>query len=130
MSDGTDNARITRPDGLPVGVPFTAENQPEGRGRPKGSRNAKTILNELLDLAEQVKHPVTHEDDEVSNREFILAKLVAMAKSGDLASIDRVLDRTEGKPTQALNLGGQDGENPIESKLTVELVRPKGSSNG
>jgi len=29
-----------------------------------------------------------------------------------------------------LNLGGQDGENPIESKLTVELVRPKGSSNG
>lgn len=34
---------------MPVGIPFTSENQPEGRGRPKGSHSLKTILRRLLD---------------------------------------------------------------------------------
>lgn len=90
-------------------------------GRPKGTRNIKTILSELLEITEKVKNPVTGEVGEVSQIEMIAAKLVVMAKNGDLASIDRVLDRTEGKPATSINLGGQQ-DNPVETNITIKFV--------
>jgi Family of unknown function (DUF5681) len=87
-----------RNDGMPVGTPFGADNPPPGR--PKGSRNVKTILRELIEITETVRNPITGEDREASQLEIMLAKLVVMAKHGDLASIDRVLDRLEGRPEQ------------------------------
>lgn len=84
----------------PVEHRFSSDNQPEKRGRPAGSRNTKTILAELLAITENVRNPLTGEDAEVSIHEQILAKLVVMAKNGDLQSVDRVLDRLEGKPKQ------------------------------
>ncbi|PYS94313.1 MAG: hypothetical protein DMF64_01615 [Acidobacteria bacterium] len=41
-----------------VGKRFSTEHQPAGRGRPKGSRNYKTILRERL----QAQEPATPEE--------------------------------------------------------------------
>jgi hypothetical protein len=43
------------------------------------------------------------------------------AAEGDLASFREVADRLDGKPTQATELSGPDGE-PLKSSLTVEFV--------
>lgn len=89
------NAKKMRPDGMPVGTPFGPDNPPPpNRGRPKGSRNIRSILQDLLDLPKKLDES----GEEVSRLEYICAKLVNMAQDGDLASIDRVFDRLEGKP--------------------------------
>ena len=62
-------------------------------GRPKGLRNIKTILRDLLECD-------SSETKGVTRLEAICAKMVVMAENGDLASIDRVFDRFEGKPEQ------------------------------
>ncbi|WP_413711753.1 DUF5681 domain-containing protein [Rhizobium sp. Rhizsp82] len=126
VSKSSGKAAAKRPDGMPVGTPFQSGN-PEGK-KP-GTRNIKTILRDLLNIADTV---VDNEgvEYEVTQLEHICAKLVSMAKNGDLASIDRVFDRLEGKPSQSLNIGGQ-GDNPVVTRgeLVVKLVKPKGSSD-
>lgn len=77
---------------MPVGIPFTKDNQPDGRGRPKGLRNSKTILTELLQIVEKV----TGADgivQEVDQLEMMWAKQVAQAKRGDSYSLERILNR-------------------------------------
>ena len=60
-------------------------------GNPNGRRNAaRDILNKILDT----------EVDNLSKRERLMNKLVAMANMGNLNAIKEVLDRTEGKPTE------------------------------
>jgi len=79
---------------------FTSENQPEGRGRPKGSRNKKKVLEEFLD------NPGGKiEDREATNFEVILAKWINKAKEGsDRATID-ILDRALDKAKQPVGIG-------------------------
>lgn len=78
-------------------------------GRPKGSKNIKTILRELVDLPKKMKDDDGNEI-EVSRLEYMCAKLVRMAQEGDLASMDRVFDRLEGKPEQT-NKNTNDNKN-------------------
>ena len=90
-------------------TPFQPGQSGNPAGRPAGSRNIKTILRELLDVAAQVK-----DNDgnlhEVTQLDVICAKLVNMAKEGDLASIDRVFDRLEGKAAQSVDMTSKGNE--------------------
>lgn len=69
-------------------------------GRPRGSKNIKTILREVLEVPKTMRSE-DGEESKVSRLEYICAKLVTMAEHGDLASIDRVFDRLEGKAEQS-----------------------------
>jgi hypothetical protein len=113
-----DKAAKRREDGMPVGTPWGPDNPPPVAGRPRGLRNTKTVLAELLSIVEEARNPVTGETGEVNQHEMMLAKLVVMAKNGDLASVDRVLDRLEGKPTQKNEHSGPDGK-PIQQEVVA-----------
>ncbi|MBO0947541.1 DUF5681 domain-containing protein [Fibrella forsythiae] len=43
----------------------------------------------------------------------IAARLLQLAIAGDMKAIREVLNRTEGRVPQPLNIGGQNGENPL-----------------
>lgn len=63
------------------------------KGRPKGSKNVKTILKKFLDKPDT-------EDPNLSVMEATLLKLIGKARKGDLAALNMLMDRTEGKPVQ------------------------------
>ena len=83
---------------------FSSENQPEKRGRPKGSRNVATVLKELLST----------QDESIGGRgDFgspIAKMLIKIAFSQDshnnekLRAIKEILDRIEGLPDQNVNV--------------------------
>jgi hypothetical protein len=113
------------------GVKFGQGQSREGNGRPAGSRNIKTILRELLDLPDVVTG-LDGEKYTVTNLDAICVKLVKMAKDGDLASVDRVFDRLEGKPEQPnknMNETVVKGELSVSSpELVAEAMKQfKGS---
>lgn len=89
---------------------FAAGNQ-LGRGNPMQKR-VQLLRVELL------KTVRPHDMAE------IVAKLVALAKSGDLQAIKEVFDRTIGKPSQAAEFGAttssNDGFNPWTTKEELE----------
>jgi hypothetical protein len=72
-------------------------------GRPKGARNLSTVLREMLDTKIDVDMP----DGTKSKKDFrdiIIQKLIKKASTGDLKAIDMIMDRTDGKPCQAVDV--------------------------
>ncbi len=65
-------------------------------GKPKGSRHLTTLLREAIEK-------ISSDEDEPADR-LIVKKLVQMAKSGDMRAIELVLDRIDGKASQAVVL--------------------------
>lgn len=102
-------------------------------GNPVGKlKGTRSFSSELRDLAAIVLkgeiNPLTElPEDMPVNRKIALNLIMKAVADADLPSIREFRDTLEGKPTQSLNIGGQEGENPlqIDNKLTVELVSAK-----
>jgi hypothetical protein len=108
--------------GNKVGKQFTSENQPENRGRKgktvseflreygEGSRIEFEIVSyDSNNKKKTVKGSI--ESKEATINELIAVTIIKNALNGDNKAITTLLDRTEGKVPQNLNLGGQ-AENP------------------
>ena len=83
---------------------FSSDNQPDGKqGRPKGRKNMRTMLMELLASKDQ--------NGEWSNP--VAAKLLQLAfNKGDMRALQEIIDRIEGRVPNDINLGGK-ADNPI-----------------
>jgi len=89
-------------------------------GRPKGLLDFKTRLGfaitryaEEFAAQHNTKHPkkqITPDDVDIMGDIFV--QLINKARNGDLKAIDSLLDRTYGKATQPVELGGIQG-NPL-----------------
>ena len=51
--------------------------------------------------------------------EVLADKLVALAADGDVGALKEIGDRLDGKPSQAVSVGGDDG-GPVRIKYVVE----------
>lgn len=102
-------------------------------GRPVGSVSVKAELQKLVNiiLKGEFNHLSGETEDMPVGRKVALNLLDKALADADLNAIGKVLEHLDGKPAQAINLGGQE-DNPVqvESKLQVELVRPKESIDG
>lgn len=86
-----------------------AEWRGNANGKPKGARHFSTLIREAI-------QKVAEGDDEPADI-LIVKQLVDKAKKGDLQAIDRVLDRTDGKAEQTINL---EADVTINDGLTDE----------
>jgi len=77
--------------------------QPGQSGNPAGRPKHRVISEDIAEVL----------DEEVSSGltkgHKIAQKLVAMAMAGNMAAIKEILDRTEGRPKQAIEHNGIDG---------------------
>lgn len=96
-------------------------------GRPKGSRSVSTVLKAMLD--DTVPNHAISKDfirgyakgiKRVTNADAIACQLLYQSiTKGDLPAIKEVLDRTEGKPKQAVEVT----DNTDVSRLADELIK-------
>jgi hypothetical protein len=63
------------------------------------------------------KHIVQNPKDLASAAQALFDK----AKDGDVMAIKEIGDRLEGKPAQALNIGGQE-DNPLVTEIIVKVI--------
>ena len=90
---------------------FSAENQPEKKGRPKGSLS---LINEIKKVLEGV--------DETSKKTILELLAIASAKQaikGNSAYFKEIIERLDGKVTDKTELTLKKGE-PIEIKVIYE----------
>ena len=86
---------------------FSSKNQPEGRGRPKGSRNVATVLRELLSTQDK---ELGGDGDFGSPLAKMLLKIAFDSESSNndkLKAIKEILDRVEGKSEQVITVNNQ-----------------------
>jgi len=91
-------------------------------GRPKGVPNARTRLQRLLLLTQDMKNPVTGEMEGFTVAEQMdLAQIIA-ARKGDTRAYNAIMDRLEGKPQQSVDMttNGKDLPTPIYGGRSLE----------
>ena len=69
---------------------------PNPNGAPRKENSLNNLLRERLEDIDP--------DQERSNKDIIADALVTLAKAGNLAAIERVWDRVEGKPHQSMDV--------------------------
>jgi hypothetical protein len=91
-------------------------------GAQPGNQNAKKgRLFEQALLREIKQRDIKDGEGETLRR--IASKLIDKADNGDIYAARELMDRLDGKPTQAHELSGPDG-GAIPAKVEVVLVRP------
>lgn len=88
-------------------------------GAPVGNTNSSK--NNRL-WAETIRRAVVQSDPDRLRR--IAEALLTKAEGGDINAIKEIGDRLDGKPQQAVELGGPDGQ-PIDMNVTLNFVTPK-----
>ena len=74
------------------------------RGRAKGSQNLTTIVKRMLDEEFDTTDPFAGNKVKRKAGDIIVAQTVAKACHGDLNATKLIWERTEGKPTQPIDL--------------------------
>jgi hypothetical protein len=97
---------VSRLDNL---TPFTSENQPENRGRPKGSVNRSTIAKKWLSVETTDKNPITQIEEKLDQADLIILNMIKEARAGNVQAANLLLDSAFGKLTQPTDVTVSQG---------------------
>ena len=89
-------------------------------GRPKGSLNRSTIARKWLEVNQNLKNPLTGENETMSQEDLMTLALIKKAREGDVMAYKALMDSGYGAPLQQID---QSIEQSITS-IEVTIVRP------
>lgn len=84
------------------------------KGRPKGSRNVRTVLMEIL------KEKVLFEGKMTRKDVIIVKQLLKKAARGNLQAVEMVMDRVDGKVPEEIVVPAPPAPKPEEMAWTAE----------
>lgn len=70
------------------------------KGRPVGSKNRSTIAKKWLGIEQNLKNPMTGEQDQMSQEDLITLALIKKAREGDVNAYKALMDSGYGAPVQ------------------------------
>ena len=90
-------------------------------GRPKGSKNFKTILKRYLQAKIKMDKdsPFVKEGEEITAKDALMLKLITLGMKGNLNAIDKIVTRFDGMPMQNVTM---KSDNKIDPKDKQELI--------
>jgi hypothetical protein len=71
-------------------------------GRPKGSRNRSTIARQWLEVNQNLKNPLTGENETMSQEDLMTLALIKKARDGDVSAYKALMDSGYGAPLQSI----------------------------
>jgi hypothetical protein len=69
-------------------------------GRPKGVKNRSTIARHWLEVNQNLKNPLTGENETMSQEDLMTLALIKKAREGDVAAYKALMDSGYGAPVQ------------------------------
>lgn len=91
-------------------------------GAPEGNTNRATQYR-IKRTLERLFEEASTKREGMTRLEAACRAQMEKAEEGDLPAFKEIADRSEGKPSQSLDLGS-DPERPLISKIVREIVRP------
>ena len=71
-------------------------------GRPKGSKNRSTIAKYWLEVNQNLKNPLTGENQTMSQEDLMTLALIKKARDGDVNAYKALMDSGYGAPIQQI----------------------------
>ena len=87
-------------------------------GRPKGSKNRSTIARYWLEINQNLKNPLTGENENMSQEDLMTLALIKKAREGDVNAYKALMDSGYGAPVQQ-----------IEQTITEQPIFPDVSAD-
>jgi hypothetical protein len=69
-------------------------------GRPKGAKNRSTIARQWLEVNQNLKNPITGENETMSQEDLMTLALIKKARDGDVNAYKALMDSGYGAPQQ------------------------------
>lgn len=91
MADKLDNLK-----------PFEKGESGNPNGRPKGTKNRSTIAKYWLEVNQNLKNPLTGENETMSQEDLMTLALIKKAREGDVAAYKALMDSGYGAPLQQI----------------------------
>ena len=82
--------------------PFEKGESGNPNGRPKGSKNRSTIARQWLEVNQNLKNPLTGENETMSQEDLMTLALIKKAREGDVAAYKALMDSGYGSPVQQI----------------------------
>jgi hypothetical protein len=71
-------------------------------GRPKGAKNRSTIAKYWLEVNQNLKNPLTGQDETMSQEDLMTLALIKKAREGDVNAYKALMDSGYGSPVQQI----------------------------
>lgn len=85
-------------------TPFQPGKSGNPAGKPKGTLDAKTVIRKWLEVKEKIKNPITGKMEIMTQYDAIVLAQLAKARAKGTDAFNALLDRTEGKPKQQIEM--------------------------
>lgn len=96
---------------------------PKGRG--KGSQNRGTIINRWMKAKSKGKNPVTGEDSNLSQQDWIVIAMIGQARKGNVKAAEFLFDNKYGPMLRMADKPVEpETPNPNDGFITFEIVDP------
>ena len=82
--------------------PFEQGESGNPNGRPKGSKNRSTIARQWLEVNQNLKNPLTGEQETMSQEDLMTLALIKKAREGDVSAYKALMDSGYGQPLQQI----------------------------
>ena len=92
MADKLDNLK-----------PFEQGESGNPNGRPKGSKNRSTIVKKWLEVNQNLKNPLTGQDEFLTQEDLITLAIIKRARDGNVNAYNALMDSGYGSPAQTVN---------------------------
>lgn len=87
-------------------------------GRPKGAKNRSTIARKWLEVNQNLKNPITGEQETMSQEDMITLALIKKARDGDVNAYKELMNSGYGGPVQQIEQ--TNIEQPIFPDVTTD----------
>jgi len=81
-------------------IPYEKGQSGNPNGRPKGSKNRSTIAKKWLQVEQDLKNPLTGDNEVMSQEDLMTLALIKKARTGDATAYQKLLDSAYGAPVQ------------------------------
>ena len=81
-------------------IPYEKGQSGNPKGRPKGSKKRSTVAKRWLQVAQDLKNPISREIETMSQEDLMTLALIKKAREGDTQAYQKLLDSAYGAPVQ------------------------------
>ena len=90
-------------------IPWKPGQSGNPKGKKKGTLHSRTIIAKWLAVKENIKNPITGKMENMTQYDAIVLAQLAKARNKDTIAFNALLDRSEGKPKQDIELSTPEG---------------------
>lgn len=83
-------------------IPYKKGQSGNPKGRPVGSKNRSTIAKKWLQVEQDLKNPLTGDNEIMSQEDLMTLALIKKARTGDTQAYQKLLDSAYGAPVQQI----------------------------